>query len=178
MATAISGGGDTTGNLLITGGSGSVQTELTIRGARDLLAYLEHGHQPIHILRSAVQALAGYFYPVEDLNYTDVLGYYRQREWRIIGNMVHMNQPMSRNCSGAEQAFLEKLDPQFWARTIDLPTGPTKRSMAAQVYPIFRGQPVFASVRRVIAPRAALAWVEKRLRSSGIDKETIALEQT
>jgi hypothetical protein len=68
--------------------SGESKTPLSVGGVKALLSYLTREIQPVIKLWAAVKALSGFFYPVEDLKHTDLLGYYQQREWRILANMA------------------------------------------------------------------------------------------
>src|SRR5438270_902 len=53
-------------------------TRCSVGAAKDILAMLETEVQPIEALLAAARAIAGFFYPVENLQYTGELAYYRQ----------------------------------------------------------------------------------------------------
>ena len=65
-------------------------TRCTVGAASDLISFLELETEPVESLLASVRALAGYFYPTEDFQYTGELAYYRQREWRILANMIYV----------------------------------------------------------------------------------------
>jgi hypothetical protein len=86
--------------LNVTVNGRAAATSCTVKAAADLMGYFEHGVQPIENLTAAIRALRGFFYPMENLEYTGELGYYRQHEWRIIANLVRLgisitNEPSS-----------------------------------------------------------------------------------
>ena len=94
--------------------------QMSLKGAEDLIAFLTHGSQPVSILRNALRGISGFFYPAEDLSHTGLLGYYRQREWRIVANMSKLGEEQTRHLSDDEVTALLELDEQFFGREIEI----------------------------------------------------------
>lgn len=129
--------------------------QCSIRGAESLISYLRYDSQPITILRNALRALSGFFYPTEDFRYTGTLAYYRQREWRIIANMSKLGKELTRNPTKEEKEILIKIDNEFYNREIELLTGKYKRVDQCQIFDSLEGKPIIEFVRRVIVPTEA-----------------------
>jgi hypothetical protein len=136
-------------------GTVAYATRCTVGGARDVVGMLEAGVQPIDSLLASIRALAGFFYPVENLTYTDQLGYYRQREWRITANLVSQGVRVTEELHRNMIEYLVESDNGFFGREMDFPTGRQSRASQCQLYSRFRGQPVYMSVRRIIVPSSA-----------------------
>lgn len=154
---------------------GSIQC--SIGGAESLISYLSYGSQPITILRNALRALSGFFYPTEDLHYTGALAYYRQREWRIIANMSKLGKELTRNPTAEEKERLIKVDNEFFNREIELHTGKYKQVDQCQIFDSLEGKPIIEFVRRVIVPSKARELATEILSSENdpivVDLESI-----
>jgi len=75
------------------------------------------------------------FYPTDNAHTGDELGYYRQREWRLIAaDMLVNGKPISRNLSNSEIARLQTIDGQFWSKKILVEGVLRKRSDLAILY--------------------------------------------
>lgn len=110
---------------------------------------------PIRIdhLRGAVQALSGLFYPTEDFEFNDQLGYYRQREWRIISHMVLENVHLARDLTAREKELVSAADQSWWNHIVTFRDGDARRIDQAKTFDRIRGRAVpFEFVRRVIVP--------------------------
>lgn len=152
------------------------QTRCTIGGTADLIQYLEHGLQPIEALASAIRVLFGFFYPVENLEKTEPLYYYRQREWRIVANIILNGVALTQKPSKEEQEALQSLDPSFFGREFDFPTGRDKSASQCQFYKSHQGVEIHHTVRRLIVPEAALLEVQSMLQRKGISLTVATLE--
>ena len=61
------------------------------------------------------------FYPTDNSYKNDQLGYYRQREWRLIVTNINLKgRPIGRKLSESEVAELEQIDPEFWSRKLSV----------------------------------------------------------
>ena len=58
----------------------SEDTHITVESIHEVVAILEHGREPLEMLRDMIHGFSGYFYVTEDSRFTDLLGYYLQRE--------------------------------------------------------------------------------------------------
>jgi hypothetical protein len=66
----------------------------------------------------AIQALLNLYYPTEDLKYNNLLGYYEQREWKIIPNFAHNREWHYPVVKGEARENLLKLNPDYFSRVL------------------------------------------------------------
>lgn len=151
-------------------------TRCTVGAAKDILTLLETDVQPVEALLEAIRALAGFFYPVENLQYTGELAYYRQREWRIVGNMLSRGSAVTEMVTEQDVQALISLDSGFFGRQIIFPTGTHVIARQCQLYRNFLGQPIQRAIRRVIAPEKSLLQVRHVLQNSNVNAEIVSLE--
>ncbi len=157
-------------------GAAISQTRCTVAAAKDLMQVLEQDIQPIDTLLAAIRALSGYFYPVENLAHTGELAYYRQREWRVLANIIHLGRPVTQAPSEDEVSALVSLDPEFFGRELDFPTGKAKIATECQFYRSYLGKPGHRAVSRLIVPERAISKVESLLNEKGVALTVISLE--
>jgi hypothetical protein len=75
------------------------------------------------------------FYPTDNAYSDDMLGYYRQREWRLVPSNFEINgQPGSRPLTADECRKLEAVDPTFWQRELTVRGQTSSRSALAQIH--------------------------------------------
>jgi hypothetical protein len=75
------------------------------------------------------------FYPTDDSHSGELLGYYRQREWRLIGGELNFNnRPIGRSLTPAETARLLAIDQRFWSRELTVDGVLQSRSALAVIY--------------------------------------------
>jgi hypothetical protein len=87
------------------------------------------------------------FYPTDNTYRNNQLGYYRQREWRLIGSNVRLNgRPIGRKLLDAEAAALETIDPEFWSHKLTVDGMQRRRSDLALVYDPMPGWDFFRLV--------------------------------
>lgn len=113
--------------------------------------------------------------PTENLRYTDELGYYRQREWRLIHNFVHNGEMPAKELSPEQKSELEQINP-FFAELIGLGKQPKVKRSAFCLY--FRGlnnELVFSKVRRLHAPQSKIEQVSALLKAGGFDVPVVSL---
>jgi hypothetical protein len=156
--------------------SSASPTRCTVGGAKDLMQILEVGGQPIDALLGAVRAMAGFFYPVENLKYTGELAYYRQREWRLIGNMMLNGVAVTGKPVADDVAALVSINPQFFEREVQFPSGTSKRVEQCQLYKNYLGQPLHRVFRRIIAPNQSVDEVRGLLKQRDLNVEVAILE--
>jgi len=155
----------------------------TVGGTEDLIAFLRSPRkdggeraQSIGILRNALRAVSGYFYPTEDITHTGPLGYYRQREWRIIANISKDGQELTRDLNEIEKERLKKLDPEFFTENLEFFTGTYPRIDQCQLFHRLDLKPIIQYVHRVIAPSDATAAVRRLLKTIEGAPKVVALE--
>lgn len=95
------------------------------------------------------------FYPTDNMHTRELLGYYRQREWRLIGRGLHFNaRPVARALTQAEMERLQTIDATFWKREVTVDGMRPPRSAIAQIYNPTENWNFFDLVRNVFAPRS------------------------
>jgi hypothetical protein len=113
--------------------------------------------------------------PTENLRYTGELGYYRQREWRLIHNFVHNGEMPAKELSPEQKSELEKVNP-FFAELVGLrDQARSKRSMFCLYFRGLNNELVFSKVRRLHAPQSKLEQVSALLKVSGFDVPVVTL---
>jgi hypothetical protein len=107
------------------------------------------------------------FYPTDNLHTGELLGYYRQREWRLIGGSLRFNErPIARALTQAETDRLLKIDAPFWERGLTVDDVSQPRYALAQIYNPIEGWKFFDLVKNVFAPSS----VAERVREMAGDK--------
>jgi hypothetical protein len=124
---------------------------------RRFTALLEAGQGiPFRDIANALSAAASIFYPTENLTYTGVLAYYRQREWRIFSGSFWNGQPTTSAVTPDQAERLLELDEEFFSRELDFPDGRFSLAVKSHVMSHVQDKPLSAYVRRVIVPVVAL----------------------
>ena len=127
-------------------------TRCTIGAAEDLVAALSHQIRPPGELLNAMRAVAGFFYPTENLEYTGELASYRQREWRIIANMVRRGEEIARDLTEEEKVRLLEIDSDFFGHRMCFPTGEHRRVDQCKYMTELDQKPILTWAKRVIVP--------------------------
>jgi hypothetical protein len=151
------------------------ETQCSIGGAEDLLSFLTEGLQPIVSLHAILKTVGGFFYPTEDLRYTDLHGYYQQREWRILANMARDGVELTRPLHAGEMESLLELDREFFSRPLLFRTGTFRRIDQCKLFEHLDGKSIIQYARRVIVPAIAVARAKSILNEPN-DPSVVALE--
>lgn len=131
----------------------------------DLAALMTHiGYRNIPFAHS-VAMLTIYenmFYPTDNAYSDDILGYYRQREWRLVSSNFEINgQPVSRPLTADERRELEAVDPAFWQRELTGRGQTSSRSALAQIYLPYGGRTPRDIIESIVVPPSAEAAVRE-----------------
>ncbi len=147
-----------------------------IGAAQEWVRLLFKGKNTPTELANWLYAFLGHFYPTENLRYTPILHYYRQREWRISGRLQHVEGGGVVPAPRALRKSLLAIDREFFTRRI--PVG-GRRSCSSRClhYPELLGRRLFDYVNRVICPKARALTVTKLLRSRNVNTPVIPLEE-
>lgn len=143
-------------------------TRTTIGGAQDLLMFLTNEIQPAWILAESLRALAGLFYPAEDLSYTNIMGYYRQREWRLVAGILNFGPNKTRKLSEEEIDCLLELDRDYFEKNEEYFTGTYRRVDKCEYFDEIDEINFIHYVRRVIVPGEALDDATNVLEGDGM----------
>lgn len=175
IANLVSTSEDKSQLLVLQKNGQQLHTRCSLGGAEDLIAFLTDGTQPVHILRNALRALSAFFYPAEDITYTGLLAYYRQREWRLIANMIHLGQDIDRDLTDLEKDTLMAIDSDFFGKNMKFFTGTCRRVDQCRLFSKLNGKPLIQYASRVIVPSDALVKAKKLL-ADAAEIPVVALE--
>ncbi|MDE2113054.1 MAG: hypothetical protein KGJ79_18105 [Alphaproteobacteria bacterium] len=146
--------------------TGPVLFDLDIKEAREILRAISLGLAPARQLAAFLEGGLNYFYPADGRD-NAALQYYRQREWRMAGNVAVHNEEMMHVPSAAMIERLLALDVNFFGRpfppageitsNVSLHGAPPQRLADwCWVFQEFDGKRALEWVRRVIVPAEAL----------------------
>ena len=152
------------------------QTRCTVGAAEDLIHFLTYRMQTPSQLLNAIRALSGFFYPTEDPNFTGILDYYRQREWRIIGNMIKNGTESTRSLREAEIDKLIEIDNEFFGHKLDFPTGVYNRAEQSLIFHEVENKHVLHFAHRLIVPEKALKEALQIIGDFNNNLEVVSLE--
>jgi len=161
--------------LIIKRGKRKTRSRCSYGGADDIFSSLTASLDSVGDLGATLEMLMTFYYPLENLRYTGILGYYRQREWRISANMTENGVPLARPINAAEKDLLLGLDKAFFMRRIRFAKGTYRSVDTCEFYERFEERPIIQYVRRVIVPSIAVAKARDIL-SEPTDPPVVALE--
>jgi hypothetical protein len=128
---------------------------------QQVLNHVGYNNIPFDHSTGILSVFINMFYPADNMHTGDELGYYRQREWRLIAGDVNFNsQPMGRPLSSAEISELETIDPGFWTRQITYDGKGCTRSELALVYDPVPNWNFLDLVEAVVVPARAAERVK------------------
>jgi len=121
-------------------------------GLSNLFNFLTWGiHEP-DVLVGVIKALGSLFYPTERRQ-DPLLSYYQQREWRLIGGLLHETVPVMETLSLELRRRLLELDTEYFGRQLDFPDGRKSLVDGCEVFSKkHTGEHVLSLSRRVICP--------------------------
>jgi len=123
---------------------------------------------PYHEMRNALMSMSSIFYPTDHQKYTDQLGYYRQREWRVISGFYIHGVPTTTVATEEQRDELLQIDESFFAKTLKFPDGVF--SLAAKSHFLLRvnNRHFLEMARRVVVPKHNVDEIAELLRSHNI----------
>jgi len=125
---------------------------------RQVLQHVGFNNIPFDHSIGVLSVFLSMFYPTDNAHTGDQLGYYRQREWRVVaGDINFAGRPMGRPLAAEEVRRLLAVDPGFWGRTLTVEGGDKARSDLALVYDPEPGFSFFDLVEAVYVPRQGMA---------------------
>lgn len=124
---------------------------------REFLQYVGFNNIPFDHSAAALGVYLNIFYPTDNPYKNDLLGYYRQREWRLTSTDFSIKgRPITRELSQSEADELERADPDFWKRELAIEGVSKPRLAFALVYDPKPGWNLFDVVKKVIGPKKAI----------------------
>lgn len=146
-------------NLKNTNSAGNVVADYKIPAStvREVLQHVGFNNIPFDHSIGVLSVLLNMFYPTDNEHAGDELGYYRQREWRLIAGDINFGgRAMGRSLTEAETRTPQQTDPSFWNRELTVDGVPNKRSALALVYDPMPGWNFFELVEAIFAPSDAI----------------------
>ncbi|WP_158900057.1 hypothetical protein [Burkholderia sp. L27(2015)] len=142
--------------------SGEVVAEYSVSATdvHNVLQYVGFESIPFNQSIGILNAFQNMFYPTDNAHSGDVLGYYRQREWRLIAGDVNFSgRPMGRALSSNEVTRLNQIDSRFWSQKLMIKGVLQQRSALALVYDPLPGWNFFDLVEKIFGPKGRIAEV-------------------
>lgn len=138
-----------------------------------VLQYVGYNNIPFDHSAGVLGVFLNMFYPTDNLHSGDALGYYRQREWRLIAGGVDVNsRPIGRSLTDEEVCKLHEIDRSFWTRELVVDGAAHPRSALALVYEPVAGWDFFEVVKSIFVPQRVVERV-RAIVGSGV--EVVAL---
>lgn len=105
---------------------------------------------------NSIHRLASLFYPTERDADDELLNYYRQKEWRIIGSILMDGNEVTRKLSEEQKKVISDIDPEFFNGELENRNGQmVKRIDICQIFKDFNQKPFIEYARRLIVPDQA-----------------------
>ena len=131
--------------------------KLQIAPLRGFIDALTYALTPPHMLEHSIAALLSLFYPADDTEHNkELLAYYRQREWRIVGNFSVRGEEVMRLPSAELINGLLKIDAEFWGKLLPDLLGSKRTVDETLVYPGIGKRRIIEMANRVIVPAEAV----------------------
>ncbi len=151
-------------NLRNTDLEGNAVSEYPIK-AEDLaglMRYLGFRNIPFDHSIGMLGVYENMFYPTDNTHVDDQLGYYRQREWRLVGSDIAINgHRLTRELAEDERKTIETIDSEFWTREFTVSGAAVSRSALAQIYSPQTSSALGDIVEKILVPSSAEAAVRK-----------------
>jgi hypothetical protein len=152
------------------------QFTLASAEAKKTLQAVTHGVTPPSMLAEGINGMLNLFYPADDLHHNQALAYYRQREWRITGNLALHGQNIMRSPEQNEIVGLQNVDAEFFGRELNAPLGKVQLLNECLVYPGLGGKRMMELVNRVIVPAKAVENAKAILKDLNQPPPIVSLE--
>ena len=102
---------------------------------RQVLQHVGFNNIPFDHSIGVLSVFLNMFYPTDNEHTGDQLGYYRQREWRVVaGDINFAGRPMGRPLTSEETAGLLGIDSGFWSRVLAVDGVDKARADLALIY--------------------------------------------
>lgn len=125
---------------------------------------------------NAFRAFGSLLQRTSDPRSDDLLGYFREREWRIVGNMLRDDQPVTEAISNDDKDALLAIAPEYFGRAMRFRSGEHRVVDQCQVYRRFGDKLLKETVRRVIVPADAVRRVRALLYAHSVDAPVVSID--
>lgn len=124
----------------------------------NILDAISYKNAPFDMMANILSAIQSLFYHTDDERHSEILSYYRQREWRIISGIGTVDGgKLDSELSNAEKFALMEDDPRFWGRIVTRRDYEAPRVEWARIIRSVNGHPFHFSIRKVYVPAAGIA---------------------
>lgn len=138
-------------------GKGKTEHRVPMAEIDRILRYVGFRNIPFDHSVAVLDYFLSLFYPTDNAHRNDELGYYRQREWRLVASSIGIRGcSLTRPLSGAEIAELEQIDSEFWSRELIVDSKNDRRSELALVFEPMPDWNFFEIVEAVLVPDLAV----------------------
>jgi hypothetical protein len=144
-------------NLTNTDPAGNVVANypVPVANVNSIMRYVGYRNIPFDHSIGMLTVFLNIFYPTDNTHSGELLGYYRQREWRLIGGGLDFNgRPMARSLTPAEADRLVTIDQSFWSRELTIEGNAQARSTLARMYDPIENWNFFDLVQNIFVPRS------------------------
>ena len=141
--------------------------------AQEAIAAVTKSIRALEQLCFVPDALQNLLLPTENLNHTQNLHYYYQREWRIIENFAIQDRWFIRDLEQEERELLVAQEP-FFQKELAYPfLGNPKIVEQCKYYSRLEQEPVMSRVRRIFVPPAAFREAKRLVDDSGLKIQVV-----
>jgi hypothetical protein len=144
---------------------------------RDYLAFIQGapGQRLTEIL-GALRSLTSLFYPTEHPQYTGLLGYYRQREWRLFSGAFLAGQPTTNLTPDQQRRELLEIDPDFFSRTLPFPEGEATLAVKSHYMAAAGQRNILSIANHIVVPTIAQEEADRIVNEHGLNVPIVRLE--
>ncbi len=93
---------------------------VSLAALKHVLDYLSFQNAPFGLMRGVLNAMLSLFYPADNQIGDTLLGYYRQREWRIVSGIQVGDTALSRPLTSEQSREVGDVDRDFWDRMLSI----------------------------------------------------------
>ena len=117
-----------------------------------VIQFLSFERAPFDKLMGGLHFFSSLLYPADNHYRNDILGYYRQREWRILPGLIAGNEALTQPLDIERISRLISIDNEFWSKSIEDDEKSFVRAEEAFCISTFNGKPIHEFIRRVFVP--------------------------
>ena len=119
----------------------------------NLMTYINFRNIPFDHSIAMLEIFENMFYPTDNSHSDENLGYYRQREWRLVQSALQINGKSTfRNLTDDEGNKLEIINSHFWQKKISINGQTFKRSKLASIYQPYGNPKIHDLIECIVVP--------------------------
>lgn len=132
-----------------------VSNSIPARHAQQVLQFIGFNNIPFRHSIGILDVLLNLFSPTDNLHRDELLGYYQQREWRLIASNIHFEgHPMVRDLNASEKERVIRTNKTFWSHILTVENQEFRRIDLAVVYEPFQGWNALGNAQCIYTPEA------------------------